>query len=173
MTKKFFIRPVTRTRTSSINEKNSSYLCPSNTVLTGRCHKGDENGKTQYEYATLGAFDESGNSASGTIVITNIIWSNWFNEDSGSGFDAIGNRVIVGRKHKGDETGKTYYQTGIVKCNGKKVKISRYPQADLKLYESQGKTVLPKENLIIIGITHTGDENGVSTYYQGYIVVEP
>lgn len=53
------IRPKTRVSTGAIKEKNSYFMCPSNTVLTGRCHYKDENGSTWYEYCTLGAFDEN------------------------------------------------------------------------------------------------------------------
>lgn len=48
MSQKIFIRPQARKRTDGIKEKNSYFLCPSNTVLTGRCHSGDENGLTTY-----------------------------------------------------------------------------------------------------------------------------
>ena len=110
MSQKIFIRPQTRKRTDAIKEKNSYFLCPSNTVLTGRCHSGDENGKTRY-------------------------------------------------------------QTGIVKFNGKKAKVTHYPDADLVVRENGGLEVLPKDNLVMIGIKHSGDENGFTTYCQGYIVI--
>jgi len=42
-----------RTWTDDIKESNSSYTCPANTVMTGRGHRGDENGWTQYQCATL------------------------------------------------------------------------------------------------------------------------
>ena len=110
MSQKIFIRPQTRKRTDAIKEKNSYFLCPSNTVLTGRCHSGDENGMTRY-------------------------------------------------------------QTGIVKFNGKKAKVTHYPEADLVVRESGGLEVLPKDNLVMIGIKHSGDENGLTTYCQGYIII--
>ena len=110
MSQKIFIRPQTRKRTDAIKEKNSYFLCPSNTVLTGRCHSGDENGMTRY-------------------------------------------------------------QTVIMKFNSKKAKVTHYPEADLVVKESGGLEVLPKDNLVMIGIKHSGDENGFTTYCQGYIVI--
>ena len=50
---KYYILPDVRIQSDLIKESGSKFLCPNNTVLTGRWHKGDENGKTQYEYATL------------------------------------------------------------------------------------------------------------------------
>ncbi len=171
MSQKIFIRPQTRKRTDAIKEKNSYFLCPSNTVLTGRCHSGDENGKTWYEYSTLAAFDENNSVVQGNIIVDDIQWSPWFKESSGNGYDAVENRVLVGRQHTGDENGMTRYQTGIVKFNGKKAKVTHYPEADLVVRESGGLEVLPKDNLVMIGIKHSGDENGLTTYCQGYIVI--
>lgn len=171
MTKKIFIRPVTRTRTSSLKEKNSTIICPSNTVLTGRYHKGDENGKTQYEYATLGAFDENGNSVSGTIIVTDITWHDWFAENSGLGYEAAGNRVLVGRKHNGDEKGKTCYATAIIKFNGQEATTINRTTSD-SVKESSGTWCCSNAKSVMTGRHHSGDENGRSTYCQGYIVVE-
>lgn len=42
---KFYIIPDKRTVTSGTKESKSYFLCPSNTVMTGRYHKGDEMGK--------------------------------------------------------------------------------------------------------------------------------
>ena len=50
--KKFYIVPNRRTVTSGMKESGSYFLCPTNAVMTGRYHSGDENGQTQYEYAT-------------------------------------------------------------------------------------------------------------------------
>ena len=63
------------------------------------------------------------------------------------------------------------YQTGIVKFNGKKAKVTYYPEADWVVRESGGLEVFPKDNLVMIGIKHSGDENGLTTYCQGYIII--
>ena len=91
------IIPNVRTLDFAMDENNSNFLCPTNTVMTGRYHSGDENGLTQYEYATLKAVDEHGNAVSGTITVEDVQWSAAISESSGSGFEAPTNRVIVGR----------------------------------------------------------------------------
>lgn len=119
MATKYFIVPNVRTKSAVIKESSGvEFLCPTNTVMTGRWHKGDENGQTQYEYATLKAIDENGNSVSAQIEVTDIKWDSAFKESSGSGYFAPANRVLVGRYHKGDENGQTRYATAVVKVNG-------------------------------------------------------
>lgn len=97
MATKYFIVPNVRTKSASIKESSGiEFLCPSNTVMTGRYHKGDENGQTQYEYANLKAVDEHGNIVQAKIEVTDIKWSAELKESSGSGFQAPANRVIHG-----------------------------------------------------------------------------
>lgn len=113
--KKIFLRPRNRQKTSYYKRASQEfYLCSFNRVLTGRCHSGDENGKTWFEDAELEAVDESGNPVSGVIRVSSEEWSEWTKESSGQGFDALNNRVLVGREHKGDENGLTRYATAIV-----------------------------------------------------------
>lgn len=164
MTTRIFIRPVKRTRTNAVKERNSTFLCPSNTVLTGRYHSGDENGYTQYEYATLGAFDENGNTVSGTIAVINVKWKEGLKEPSGAGFDAAGNQVLVGRQHSGDETGQTIYATGIITFNGKEASTQNR-QSSSSFKESDGVWCCSNAKSVMTGRHHTGDENGY-TYYN-------
>lgn len=99
----FFIIPNVRTKSSSIKESSGiEFLCPTNTVMTGRYHKGDENGKTKYATAIVIA---NGTEAKTTSEIT----SESFKESSGKWFVTDKDRVMVGRVHKGDENGKTFY----------------------------------------------------------------
>lgn len=37
---KYYIVPATRTVTAGMREKDCTFLCPANSVLTGRCHTG-------------------------------------------------------------------------------------------------------------------------------------
>ena len=113
---KIKIIPDVRTVTAGIKESDSYFLCPANTVMTGRYHYDDENGQTQYEYATLKAVDENGNIVSRTITVENVLWSPAIKESDSSYISA--NRVIVGRQHNGNENGDTKYATAIVKFNG-------------------------------------------------------
>jgi hypothetical protein len=81
----------------------TSYLCPANTVMTGRQHKGDENGTTKYLCSPLtykGAavrVDPNAGSWSEAIV------------ESTSQFVCPDNKILNGRQHKGDENGLTKY----------------------------------------------------------------
>ena len=112
--KKIFLRPKDRQRTSNPKKASQGYDAPYGKVIVGRRHSGDENGKTWFEDAGLEAVDESGNIVSGEISVTSVEWSEWSKESSGQGFDALNNRVLVGREHRGDENGKTRYATAIV-----------------------------------------------------------
>lgn len=163
--KKIFLRPKDRQRTS--NPKKASqeyYLCSSNRILTGRRHSGDENGKTWFEDAELEAVDESGNIVSGEISVTSVEWSEWSKESSGQGFDALNNRVLVGREHRGDENGKTRYATAIVLFNGK-ICMTTDRVSSSRIRESKGIWCCSDSERVMTGRHHSGDENG-RTYYN-------
>ena len=163
--KKIFLRPKDRQRTS--NPKKASqeyYLCSSNRILTGRRHSGDENGKTWFEDAGLEAVDESGNIVSGEISVTSVEWSEWSKESSGQGFDALNNRVLVGREHRGDENGKTRYATAIVLFNGK-ICMTTDRVSSSRIRESKGIWCCSDSERVMTGRHHSGDENG-RTYYN-------
>ncbi len=166
---KIKIIPDVRTVTAGIKESDSYFLCPANTVMTGRYHYDDENGQTQYEYATLKAVDENGNIVSGTITVENVLWSPAIKESDSSYISA--NRVIVGRQHNGNENGDTKYATAIVKFNG----VSTFV-GDMKLFgpikESSGIWFRTSSERVIVGRIHNGDENGDTYYYAGAISSE-
>ena len=84
-----------------IKESNDSYLCPSNYILVGEEHKGDENGKTMYQCA-MPVYRKL------PVLIGPIQWSDGIKE-AGSSYTCPSNQVIVGRQHSGDENGKTKY----------------------------------------------------------------
>lgn len=93
--------------------------------MTGRYHYDDENGNTQYEYSTIIAYDENNNVRNGTIKVVYIQWSSWIKENEGVNFEALGNRVIVGREHKKDEKGETRYTTGRILFDGNPVILKK------------------------------------------------
>lgn len=163
--KKIFLRPRDRQKTSySQKASKEYYLCSLNRILTGRCHSGDENGKTWFEDAGLEAVDELGNRVSGEIFVTSVEWSEWSKESSGQGFDALNNRVLVGREHRGDENGKTRYATAIVQFNGKNcMTTDRVSSSSIK--ESKGVWCCSDSERVMTGRHHSGDENG-RTYYN-------
>lgn len=163
--KKIFLRPRDRQKTSySQKASQEYYLCPLNRILTGRCHSGDENGKTWFEDAELEAVDELGNRVPGEISVTSVKWSEWSKESSGQGFDTLNNRVLVGREHKGDENGKTRYATAIVQFNSKNcMTTDRISSSSIK--ESKGIWCCSDSERVMTGRHHSGDENG-HTYYN-------
>lgn len=163
--KKIFLRPRDRQKTSySQKASKEYYLCSLNRILTGRCHSGDENGKTWFEDAGLEAVDEFGNRVSGEISVTSVEWSEWSKESSGQGFDALNNRVLVGREHRGDENGKTRYATAIVQFKGKNcMTTDRVSSSSIK--ESKGVWCCSDSERVMTGRHHSGDENG-RTYYN-------
>lgn len=167
MATKIRIIPNTRTVRAGIKESDSYFLCPTNTVMTGRYHKDDENGQTQYEYATLKAVDEKGNTVSGTITVDDVKWDTAVKESS-SNYNAPSNRVIVGRQHADDENGQTKYATAVVKYNGQATFIEEIIMSD-PIKESAGIWFRTDSNHVITGRRHSGDENRPTTYYSGII----
>ncbi len=172
--KKIFLRPKNRQKTSYYRKASQEYyVCFLYRVLTGRCHSGDENGKTWFEDAELEAVDESGNLVSGVITVSSSEWSEWAKESSGQGFDALNNRVIVGREHKGDENGLTRYATALVRFNGKDcMTCDRVSSSSVK--ESKGIWCCSDSERVMTGRHHTGDENGQTYYnYSKLYILEP
>ncbi|WP_181874199.1 hypothetical protein [Marinitenerispora sediminis] len=76
-------------------------VCPTNQVLLGRAHSGDENGSTTY-YCGLILIDGQ------QVQVSAPIWSG-SQRESDSFFAAPVNQVLVGRQHSGDENGQTRY----------------------------------------------------------------
>lgn len=170
------IIPNIRTSTASYTESSSSFLCPPNTVMTGRSHTGDENGSTYYEYATLKAIDAQGLPVTGSITVEDVRWEYCFNESvpspsplTRSGFDAPVNRVIVGRQHSGDENGITCYATGVVKFNGFPTKVINYNTTTTKKESGGWNWFRTVYNQVVTGRHHMGDENGNTYYAMGTI----
>lgn len=166
---KYTIIPDTRANSSSMGESNSTFLCPTNTVLTGRKHSGDEKGQTIYEYSTLKAIDADGNPVTGTITVEDVVWGDWFPEQSGSGFSAPINRVLVGRQHVDDENGATKYAHAKVLFNGNETTvINSLLSSDIK--ESSGIWFNTDANRVMTGRIHSGDEKGYTKYKSGTVL---
>ena len=149
-------------------------------ILCTYAHSGDENGNTTYYFSSLTAIDIYGTKNTDGITVEDLKWTEWHKQSESQNFfvttemqdENRHSRIITGREHVGDENGKTRYQTGLLRYKGKLVKIVPYPDADMYIHESRNETVYPKDNLVIIGIKHSGDENGITTYFQGYIVAD-
>lgn len=165
------IVPNVRSFSQSMKESKSYFLCPVNCVITGRHHVGDENGQTTYEYSTLKAVDKDGKSVSGIITVEDVQWHTSIKESFGR-FEAPINRVIVGRKHDGDENGKTQYATALVKLNGEGTTVLD-SGSTLISKESSGEWFKSDATSVLIGRYHNRDENGYTYYYTGKIIIVP
>lgn len=168
----YYIVPDVRSISDTIKESDGTqFLCPHNTVMTGRWHKGDERGKTQYEYATLKVVDALGNTVPATIEVVDIEWSISIKESDGVVFQAPVNRVIVGRYHKGDENGGTKYATAIVKVNGIQARTKNFEKSAW-IKESAGIWFVTSADRVIVGRFHKGDENADTYYITAQLVLE-
>lgn len=164
------------------NNGTSSYKAKFGCVIVGRKHTGDENGLTYYLAGKPKIFD---------VDLRNEVHEVRFavfdrhNSDSfkqsNLNFTCEGNNVIVGRTHTGDENGFTtfvYAELAVKKVNP----IGRYNYSigvvepkDSLLFEesikiakeSNGEWALSKLGeyyLPMVAMSHSGDENGTSTY---------
>ena len=164
------------------NNGTSSYKAKFGCVIVGRKHTGDENGLTYYLTGKPKIFD---------VDLRNEVHEVRFavfdrhNSDSfkqsNLNFTCEGNNVIVGRTHTGDENGVTtfvYAELAVKKVNliGKynysigvvEPKDSLLFEESIKIAkESNGEWALSKLGeyyLPMVAMSHSGDENGTSTY---------
>ncbi|MFV3292583.1 hypothetical protein ACNFBR_28140 [Pseudomonas sp. NY11955] len=89
---------------SANNKRYIYFTCPINTVMTGRHHKGDENGDTKYQCASL--VDPTHNRI---VLVEPTQWSPEHKENSETSETCPANQVMIGRAHKNDEEGPTRY----------------------------------------------------------------
>lgn len=79
------------------------FTCPTNTVMTGRWHTGDEEGYTRYQCASLV------NSSGQAVQVEPLDWSEGHKESGGHSEACGTNQIMIGRAHEGDENGQTRY----------------------------------------------------------------
>lgn len=97
--------PEKTSATPSANDKRYIfYTCPTNTVMTGRHHDGDENGDTRYQCASL--VDSKTNLP---VLVEPSVWSSEQKESSSTAEECPTDQVMIGRAHKNDENGETRY----------------------------------------------------------------
>lgn len=164
------------------NNGTSSYKAKFGCVIVGRKHTGDENGLTYYLTGKPKIFDVDlcNEVHEARIAVLDRYNSDSFKQ-SNLNFTCEGNNVIVGRTHTGDENGVTtfvYAELAVKKVNP----IGRYNYSigvvepkDPLLFEesikiakeSNGEWALSKLGeyyLPMVAMSHSGDENGTSTY---------
>lgn len=154
------------TESTACKELNSKFECPSNNVIVGRKHTGDENGETVYKYGAL-EFENTEDAEKYVIVFLDSGWSKQIKESAAEKFQCLNGHMIVGREHIGDENGMTRYKTSrvvIVKKLDVEA-VSDIPK-EIKSKESDGTWVQCTGNdgtyKVMTGRQHTGDENGAT-----------
>lgn len=174
---KYLLRPCRRVENKTDKESSEEAMeAPDGMVMTGRRHSGDENGETIYQWATLEAVDKDNNVIPGTIRIEKEKdWSDG-EKESDLDFKAKEGTVIVGRKHEGDENGKTSYRMAKVyfKPDGSDKEIQANVESDstkIRLIESANVYFIAAPSCVITGRGHSGDENGETYYTQGWIYI--
>lgn len=142
--------------TQTVKESSGTpVLCPTNQVLLGRSHSGDENGNTTY-YCGLILIDGQ------QVRVGPPTWSA-SQRESNSFFSAPKDHVLVGRQHTGDENGSTKYATATMTAGGRTVELTSYRWTHgQKESHSHSKAGAYE---VMVGRQHSGDENG-STHYQ-------
>lgn len=96
-----------------------------------------------------------------------------------SSYEAKNGCVIVGRKHAGDENGYTYYLTGKPKifdvdlCNEvDEVRFAVFDRHNSDSFKQSNLNFTCEGNNVIVGRTHTGDENGFTTFVYAELAVK-
>ncbi|MGX1886821.1 hypothetical protein [Streptomyces sp. NPDC055287] len=139
-----------------VKESDHDFIAPANTVLVGRSHEGDEEGKTIYYYGTV---QQNGQNCK----VGKVVRSDEIEESGGTAYTATQGRVIVGRSHSGDENGTTTYHVAeLLDLWGNPMAlIAAEWTAPVKEFDSN---VQAPENQVLIGRQHTGDEMGDTRY---------
>lgn len=103
---------------------------------------------------------------------------NIFNNGTSS-YEAIFGCVIVGRKHTGDENGLTYYLTGKPKIfdvdlrnEVHEVRFAVFDRHNSDSFKQSNLNFTCEGNNVIVGRTHTGDENGFTTFVYAELAVQ-
>ncbi|MEE1920595.1 hypothetical protein V0R50_09090 [Pseudomonas sp. 148P] len=86
------------------DENDSYYVCPVNTVMTGREHDGSETGKTRYTCAEAWIGNDR-------LEVRPDTWSAEVPEKNHM-FECDINKVLIGRRHGHDENSETQYRCG-------------------------------------------------------------
>ncbi|MFF2192989.1 hypothetical protein [Streptomyces sp. NPDC058157] len=90
------------TWTGSQRESDSLFTAPSDQAMVGRVHSGDENGQTRHANAAM-------TWEGRTVELTSYRWTEGMKESSSYSKAGPG-EIMVGRQHKGDENGTTWYR---------------------------------------------------------------
>lgn len=147
-----------------MKESGSSFECPEYMVLVGRSHRGDENGTTYYRSAYI-VVDQNVKGESPQIELIDHKWES-AGKQSRLDYKAPDGWVITGRSHKGDENGVTNFRISRVKIDNTLAQTVNEVTSDSMNENSTHYDTPAIGNLksCLTGMSHSGDENGQSTY---------
>ncbi len=153
---------VERAYSETVQEWNAQFTCPTNQVLTGRSHVGDENARTTYYCSWILINGEQVRVSLGD-------WSSG-QKESRSSYTAPADQALVGRWHTGDENGTTRYRPATLSWQGRPVRLTG---ADWSTQYTESKhTYHADYNRVLIGRSHSGDENGKTRYQHALVTFE-
>ncbi|MER7130202.1 hypothetical protein [Streptosporangium saharense] len=145
---------VERIYQETVLERADAFSCPANQVLTGRSHIGDENAWTTYYCSWIFINGEQVEVHSGDWTSTQ--------RESKSSYSAPTDQALVGRWHTGDENGMTRYRTGALYWQGRQVRLTNLSWSGE--YKESNHNVQAGYNRVLVGRSHSGDENGKTRY---------
>ncbi|WP_211230853.1 hypothetical protein [Pseudomonas parafulva] len=172
--------PASPAWSEDIGENWSYYECPVGQVMTGRRHKGDENGNTAYQCATLkqegntleikdsrwlDPLCESGDekqcktTASGGSPVVQAEQPPTVQAATGIWFNCPSNEVLDGRQHYSDENGETKYRCGKVFSGTRQLQVMPATTWQASQKESSSEFTCAPDS-VMVGRWHEGDENG-------------
>ncbi|MER5622308.1 hypothetical protein ABT061_14835 [Streptosporangium sp. NPDC002544] len=145
-------------------EPSHKFVCPTNQVLTGRSHYGDENADTTYTCSWIFINDEQ-------VQVSIGDWSLRYTE-SNSNYSSPPDQALVGRMHVWDENGDTWYLPASLSWRGQTVRLID-PVWTGNLKESKHNYQTDTEGRrVLIGRAHSGDENGYTRYQHAYVTLD-
>ncbi|MEV7806043.1 hypothetical protein AB0O28_24160 [Microbispora sp. NPDC088329] len=147
--------------TETVIEWLNPITCPTNMVLTGRSHHGDEMQDTTYTCSFILINGEQ----------ARVYIGDWGTrqKESKADYSAPDHQAVVGRWHEGDENGYTRYRSATIFWQGRQVLLANgdstgYFYENKHNWQAQGNTVMT-------GRKHTGDENGKTWYRYATVTV--
>ncbi|MGJ6967084.1 hypothetical protein ACSDR0_34735 [Streptosporangium sp. G11] len=141
---------------------NTQFTCPTNHVLTGRTHVGDENAWSTYYCSLIFINDEQ----------VRVHLGDWTagQKESNSDYTAPPNEALVGRSHTGDENGTTRYRTATLTWQGRPVQLTGTTSTGY--FKESNHTTHARTNQVMVGRKHSGDENGKTWYRYATVAFE-
>ena len=157
-------------------KEHSEFICPDDTVLIGRKHKGDENGDTAYLCGKVLYNGEGTMISTGATSFSYARWSVRLSENR-SNYTCPVNRAMTGRRHYYDENGKTEYLCAPIIYEGTFTVLAAGTWSDpikesgTKASSYESAFTCPA-NQVMVGRQHNGDENADTRYMCALIVAD-